>query len=64
MTDRYTHIGLYDERAALDSLPKLTSLSGNRNDENKVAALKTGTDDISVGIDKSAYKPAYKKRLP
>ena len=61
MTDRYTHIGLYDERAALDSLPKLPSLSGNRNDENKVAALKTGTDDMFVGIDKSDYKPAYKK---
>jgi len=59
--DTYTHIGLYDERTALDSLPELPSLSGNRNDENKVAALKTGTDDMSIGIDKSAYKPAYKK---
>jgi hypothetical protein len=47
--------------AALDLLPKLPSLSGNRNDENKVAALKTGTDDMFVGIDKIAYKPAYKK---
>ena len=61
MTDRYTHIGLYDERAALDSPPELPSLGGNRSDENKTAALKTGTDDVSVGIDKSAYKPAYKK---
>ncbi len=61
MTDRYTHIGLYDERAALDSLPELPSLGGNRSDENKTAALKTGTDDVSVEIDKSAYKPAYKK---
>jgi integrase len=48
MTDRYTHIGLYDERAALDSLPVLPSLGGNKADENKAAALKTGTDDVSV----------------
>jgi len=59
--DTYTHIGLYDERAALDSLPVLPSLDENKNDESKAAALKTGTDDMSVGIDKSAYKPAYKK---
>ena len=59
--DTYTHIGLYDERAALDSLPVLPSLDGNKNDENKAMALKIGTDDMSVGIDKSAYKPAYKK---
>ena len=26
--DTYTHIGLYDERIALDSLPKLPSLEG------------------------------------
>jgi len=59
--DTYTHIGLYDERAALNSLPELPSLGGNKNDENKATTLKTGTDDMSVGIDKSAYKPAYKK---
>jgi len=61
--DTYTHIGLYDERAAIDSLPELPSLGENKNDENKATALKTGTDDMSVGIDKSAYKPAYKKCL-
>jgi len=59
--DTYTHIGLYDERAALDSLPELPSLDGNKNDENKAVALKTGTDNMPIGIDKSAYKPAYKK---
>ncbi len=59
--DTYTHIGLYDERAALDSLPELPSFDGDKNDENKAVALKTGTDDTSVVIDKSAYKPAYKK---
>jgi len=59
--DTYTHIGLYDERAALDSLPVLPSLDGNRNDEDEALALKTGTDGMPIGIDKSAYKPAYKK---
>ena len=49
--DTYTHIGLHDERAALDSLPELPSLA-----ENKAAALKTGTDDMCVGVDRSAYK--------
>jgi integrase len=27
----YTHIGLYDERAALDSLPELPVLDGKEN---------------------------------
>ena len=59
--DTYTHIGLYDERTALDSLPKLPGLDGKRDNENKAVAVKTGTDDMPVGTDKSAYKPAYKK---
>ena len=60
MTDRYTHIGLYDERAALDSLPELPSLDSDKS-ENKAVALKTGTDNVPVDKNESAYKPAYKK---
>ena len=59
--DTYTHIGLYDERAAIDSLPKLPSLDGNENNQNKVVGSKTGTDNLPVKCDESAYKPAYKK---
>ena len=54
--DTYTHIGLHDERAALDSLPELPGSA-----ENKAVALKTGTDNLPVESSKSAYKPAYKK---
>ncbi len=60
--DTYTHIGLFDERAALDSLPELPSLDESKNHRsNKAVALKTGTDDLPAMNDKSAYKPAYKK---
>jgi integrase len=56
--DTYTHIGLHDERAALEKLPHLQTDSGIR--ENAVA-LKSGTDDRPVNTDNLAYKPAYKK---
>ena len=59
--DTYTHIGLYDERAAIDSLPALPGLDGDKVGENKAVALKTGTDNLVVKSDESAYKPAYKK---
>ncbi|MFA5239685.1 MAG: tyrosine-type recombinase/integrase [Phycisphaerae bacterium] len=61
--DTYTHVGLYDERAALDSLPVLPTLDDSKTYNNKAVALKTGMDDMSVGINGSAYKPAYKKRF-
>ncbi len=57
--DTYTHIGLHDERAALDALP---SLSDSTTDQcNSAVARKTGTDDLPVEQGESAYKPAYKK---
>jgi len=59
--DTYTHIGLYDERAAIDSLPPLPSLDGDSRSKNKAVTLKTGTDDSPIKTDKSTYKPAYKK---
>ena|GEM_PF-6053500 len=39
MTDRYTHISLHDERAALEDLPDLSLSSSEQQ------AVKTGTDD-------------------
>jgi site-specific recombinase XerD len=59
--DTYTHIGLHDERAALDSLPKLPSVQGDTSDKDREVARRTGTDDLPLSGARSAYKPAYKK---
>ncbi len=57
--DTYTHIGLHDERAALDVLPPLPDSTTDQC--NSAVARKTGTDDLPVEQGESAYKPAYKK---
>ena len=57
--DTYTHLSLYDERAALDKLPVLPNISWA--EKSKAVALKTGTDDLPVESTESAYKCAYKK---
>jgi integrase len=54
--DTYTHIGLYDERAAIDSLPKLPDLDMNERRADEAVAVRTGTDDVEITSDKSAYK--------
>jgi len=63
--DTYTHIGLHDERAAIESLHELPSLSGKQREAATEAGLRTGTDDLPVDGSESAckcaYKPAYKK---
>ena len=56
MTDRYTHIGLHDERAALDCLPDLTQPSSESQQ-----AVKTGTDDNF--LSKSCFQGA-RRRTP
>lgn len=55
--DTYTHIGLHDQRAALEGLPALPCINKNNSGEDKSVALKTGTDDRTVG----AYKELTKK---
>ena len=42
--DVYTHIGLNDERRAVENLPELHSPNAN----SRAVALKTGTDDMPV----------------
>ena len=54
MTDRYTHIRLHDERAALDSLPDLSLPS-----KEKQAAVKTGTNDDF--LSKSCFEDAQQR---
>jgi len=54
----YTHIGISDERRALEKMP---TVAGTDRQSNKAVALRTGTDDKPLRPDGSAYKPAYKK---
>jgi len=51
----YTHIGISDERRALDKMPILTRPATK---SHRGAALKTGTDDMPVSEAESAYKLA------
>ncbi len=50
MTDRYTHVRLTDERAALDVLPDYGAPSSK-----KQKAVKTGTDDSGASLSKSCF---------
>ena len=52
--DTYTHIELHDERDAIEKLPALANKS--HKNSNGAQALKTGTDDLPVKADKSAYR--------
>ena len=54
--DTYTHIGLYDERVALDKLPELPDMDGKEGNHNRDIALKTGTDNLPIIGVKSVYK--------
>ncbi len=56
--DTYTHPRLYSERAALDKLPKLPNLGKDKEESSQ--RLKTGTDDLPVEGDRSAYKKLTK----
>jgi len=47
--DVYTHIGLYDERQAIEKLPQLHN-TDDKNIENQAIALKTGTDNKPVDV--------------
>ncbi len=46
--DVYTHIGLHDERRAVEKLPQLHNIDGKDAEKNQAVALKTGTDDKPV----------------
>jgi hypothetical protein len=57
----YTHIGVYDERAGIESLPRLPEMDSDETGATEVPIGRTGTDDLPVKTDQAAYKPAYKK---
>jgi len=47
--DVYSHVGLYDERRAVERLPKL-GLDGKSMEKNRAAALRTGTDNRPIDV--------------
>jgi hypothetical protein len=63
--DRYSHINLFDERAALDVLPKVLTDSGKGSEKNIAVAQKTGTDNLPIepigkAVEKTVTKSAVK----
>jgi len=58
----YTHIGLYDERRVVENLPPLTDRTSTEN--NRAVALKTGTDNESVGVAQRSSKELTLKWTP
>ncbi len=59
--DRYTHVALHDQRAALDVLPQLPSLEPKKGEENQVVYRKTGTDDQPVIETEKSPKKTHPK---
>ena len=58
--DVYTHIGLNDERRAIESLPRLHS----PDEKGRAVALKTGTDDGPVRVAKNGQEQLTPKLTP
>ena len=50
--DVYTHIGLNDERRAMENLPELH----RTNQKGRAVALKTGTDDTPIGATQNGQE--------
>ena len=58
--DVYTHIGLHDERRAVENLPKLH----NPDQKGRAVALKTGTDDKPVEHAENGQEKLTPKLTP
>ena len=63
--DVYTHIGLHDERRAIEKMPQLHDLDG-KNDagKNRSVALRTGTDNKPVDTAQDSPKELTPKLTP
>jgi len=59
--DVYTHMGLHDQRKALEDLPPLPCLDGCRSRREAAVRLKTGTDDRPLADTGRAYKKLTKR---
>ncbi len=62
--DVYTHIGLHDERRAVEKLPQLHNIDGKDAEKNQAVALKTGTDDKPVKAAQNSPKKLTPKLTP
>jgi len=62
--DVYTHIGLYDERRAVEKMPQLHNTSGKDTEKNRAVALKTGTDNKPVEAAQNGKKELTPKLTP
>ena len=58
--DVYTHLGVHDERRAIEKLPKLHS----PDDNCRAVALKTGTDDRPVRVTENGQEKLTPKLTP
>lgn len=54
--DVYSHIGIYDERQAVERLPQLHNTNGEKEESNQAVALRTGTDNEPIGSDQEGIK--------
>ena len=63
--DVYTHIGLHDERRAIEKMPQLHDPDGKKDaGKNQAVALRTGTDNKPVDTAQKGPKTLTPKRTP
>jgi hypothetical protein len=62
--DVYSHIGLYDERRAIERLPQLYNTDDKKTEKNQAVALRTGTDNKPVGVRQNSSEKLTQKLTP
>ncbi len=62
--DVYSHIGLYDERRAIEKLPQLHNTNEKDLEKNQAVALKNGTDNKPVETAQNNPKELTPKLTP
>ena len=62
--DVYTHIGLYDERRAIEKLPQLHNAGSKDAEKKRAVALKTGTNNKPVETAQNESKELTPKLTP
>ncbi len=62
--DVYSHIGLYDERRAIEKLPQLHNIDNKNSEGNRAVAQRTGTDDKPLESTQNRSKKLTPKLTP
>ena len=62
--DVYSHIGLYDERRAIEKLPQLHNPDNKKSEINRAIAQRTGTDDKPLESTQNRSKKLTPKLTP